>query len=226
MAPQKKTLKNVKLKATGEAKHQQWHYHSPSVKWLWCWGFFTCNWNHIHVLITRKLAQGNNRCSYEITRQSTHRGADWGGYMTYEEIIKKSTRRLRFIKLCVCKIKPNIQVKFKTLGPRHKYQTNQGAQSWRLLYLWVKMWAVECGWISLGHAHSVTVGSLLLHCGLKTKHTLRLSHMFLSSRSCAFLRPANIVSFVSKIYSRLPIRTNTAKIRRGVMQERGECLIL
>lgn len=49
---------------------------------------------------------------------------------------------------------------------------------------------------------------------LKTKHTPRLSHMFLSSRSCAFLRRANIVSFVSKIYSGLPIRTAVAKIRR------------
>lgn len=62
--------------------------------------------------------------------------------------------------------------------------------------------------VSSGHAHSVTAGSLFLQGEVKTKHTLRLSHMFLSSRTCAFLRLANIVSFVSKIYSRLPIRTD------------------
>lgn len=67
--------------------------------------------------------------------------------------------------------------------------------------------------VSSGRAHSVTAGSLFLQGEVKTKHTLRLSHMFLSSRSCAFLRLANIVSFVSKIYSRLPIRTNVVKIR-------------
>lgn len=67
--------------------------------------------------------------------------------------------------------------------------------------------------VSSGHAHSVTAGSLFLQGEVKTKHTLRLSHMSLSSRSCAFLRLANIVSFVSKIYSRLPIRTDVVKIR-------------
>lgn len=47
----------------------------------------------------------------------------------------------------------------------------------------------------------------------KKKSTLTLSHMSLSSRSCAFWRLTNIVSFVSKIYSRLPIRINMIKFR-------------
>ena len=40
------------------------------------------------------------------------------------------------------------------------------------------------------------------------KSALTLSHMSLSSRSCALPRLTNIVSFVAKIYLRLPLRIN------------------